>query len=206
MLYKTDKYERNWLTGPTFLYESEEHWQIESIKYLDQNDPEIRQIGTFVGVSTIKNGVIDDKRYSSWQSIARVIDRLERFCFNLMAKKDNKQCQSGQLTVVELIKAEQLLCKHIQREEFSKEYSQLTKGDAISKKSKVVQLSLYLHEDEIVRAGGCIDGTAIQNLARHQIILPGKYYLVNLLIKSSHDKTHNGTEYILAELRQMYWK
>ena len=44
LLYKTDKYGRNWLTGPTFLHESEEHWQIESIKYLDLNDPEIRQI------------------------------------------------------------------------------------------------------------------------------------------------------------------
>ena len=59
-----------------------------------------------------------------------------------MAKKDNKQCQIGKLTVDELLKAEKLLCKHIQREEFSEEYSQLTKGDTISKKSKLVQVSL----------------------------------------------------------------
>ena len=82
----------------------------------------------------------------------------------------------------------------------------INQSDVISKKSKLVQLPLYLHEDEIVRAGGCIDETAIINLARHQIILPGKNYLVNLLIKSSHDMTHNGREYIFAELRQMYWK
>ena len=118
---------------------------------------------------------------------------LERFCFNLMAKKDNKQCQIGKLTVDELLKAEKLLCKHIQREEFGKEYSQLTKGDAISKKSKLVQLSPYLNEDDTVKVGGRIDGAAIPNLARHQMILPGKHYLVNLLIKSFHDRTHNGT-------------
>ena len=58
---KTDKYGRNWLSGPTFLYESEEHWQIESIKYLDQNDAEIRQAGTFVEVSTTNNGLTDDE-------------------------------------------------------------------------------------------------------------------------------------------------
>ena len=61
LLCKTDKNGRNWLTGPTFLYESEEHWQIESIKCLIQNDVEIRQAETFVGVSTIKDGLIDDK-------------------------------------------------------------------------------------------------------------------------------------------------
>ena len=66
LLCKTGKYGRNWLTPPTFLYENEEHWQIESIKCLNQNDAEIRQTGTFVRVSTIKNGLIDDKRYSNW--------------------------------------------------------------------------------------------------------------------------------------------
>ena len=65
--------------------------------------------------------------------------------------------------------------------------------------------SPYLDEDDIVRVGGRIDGAAIPNLAIHQIILPGKHYLINLLIKSFHDRTHNETEYILAELRQMYW-
>ena len=94
----------------------------------------------------------------------------------------------------ELLNAEKLLYKQNQKEEFSEEYSQLTKGDAISKKSKLVQLSPYLDDDGIVRVGGRIDGAAIPNLARHQIILPGKHYLVNLLIKSFHDKTHNGTE------------
>ena len=64
-----------------------------------------------------------------------------------------------------------------------------------------MQLSLYLDEDDIVRVGGRIDEAAIPNMARHQIILPGKHYLVNLLIKSFHDRTQNGTEYILAELR-----
>ena len=122
-----------------------------------------------------------------------------------MTRKNNKQCQIGKLTVDELQKAEKLLCKHNQREEFSDEYSQLTKGDTISKKSKLVQLSSYLDEDGIVRVGGHIDGTTIPNLARHQIILPGKLYLVNPLIKSFHDRTHNKIEYVLADLRQMYW-
>ena len=84
-----------------------------------------------------------------------------------------------------------MLCKHIQKEELSREYSQLTKGDIISKKSKLVQLSPYLDEDGIFRVGGCIDKAAIPNLARHQIILLGKHYLVNLFFKYFHDKTHN---------------
>ena len=95
LLCKTDKDGRNWLSRPSFLHKSWQHWKIESIKCLDQNNAEIRQAETFVGVSTIKNGFINDKRYSSWQSIVRVMGWLERFYFTLMAKKDNKQCRNG---------------------------------------------------------------------------------------------------------------
>ena len=78
LLCNTDKHGRNWFSGPTFLYGSEEHWQIESINCLDQNDAKIRQAETFVGVITIMNISIDDKRYSSWRRIVRVIGWLER--------------------------------------------------------------------------------------------------------------------------------
>ena len=88
-----------------------------------------------------------------------------------------------------MLKAEMLLYKYIQKEEFGKEYSQLTKGGALSKKNKLVEVSPYLDEGDIVSVCGHIHGAAIANLARHQIILPRKHYLINLLIKSFHDKT-----------------
>lgn len=78
LLCNTDKHGRNWFSGPTFLYGSEEHRQIESINCLDQNDAKIRQAETFVGVITIMNISIDDKRYSSWRRIVRVMGWLER--------------------------------------------------------------------------------------------------------------------------------
>ena len=78
LLCNTDKHGRNWFSGPTFLYGSEEHLQIESINCLDQNDAKIRQAETFVGVITIMNISIDDKRYSSWRRIVRVMGWLER--------------------------------------------------------------------------------------------------------------------------------
>ena len=81
------------------------------IENADQNYSKIRQGETFVRVNTIKNGLIDDKRYSRWQSIAKVMGWLERFCFNLMAKIDKKQCQNGKMT--ELLEAQKLICKNI---------------------------------------------------------------------------------------------
>ena len=36
-------------------------------------------------------------------------------------------------------------------------------------------------------------------------ILPGKHRLVQQIIKHNHSKSHNGTEYILSELRQVHW-
>ena len=79
LLCKTVMHGKNWLSGPTFLHENEEYWQIKSVKCLDQNDAEIRQAETLVGVSTIKNDLIDGKKYSSWQRIVRVMGFQEYF-------------------------------------------------------------------------------------------------------------------------------
>lgn len=79
LLCKTAMHGKNWLSGPTFLHENEECWQIEIVKCLDQNDAEIRQAETLVGVSTIKNDLIDGQKYSSWQRIIRVMGFQEYF-------------------------------------------------------------------------------------------------------------------------------
>ena len=82
---------------------------------------------------------------------------------------------------------------------------QLGNKEVVSNKSKLQQLSLYLDKEGLIGAGGRIKNAAIPDTAKYQVILPGKHRLVQQIIKHYHNKSHNGTEYILSELRQVYW-
>lgn len=105
----------------------------------------------------------------------------KKICFNLKAKSTQNYKEHGQLSAEELFSGEKLVCKVIQKHEFHKEYSQLTKGETITKKNKLFQLSPYLDEDGINRIGGRLNKAMEPNIAKHNS--------VNLLIKSYHDKT-----------------
>ena len=82
---------------------------------------------------------------------------------------------------------------------------QLGNKEVVSNKRKLQQLSLYLDKEGLIGAGGRIKNAAIPDTAKYQVILPGKHRLVQQIIKHYYNKSHNGTEYILSELRQVYW-
>ena len=147
-------------------------------------------------MNVIKEGIVKYNQYSSWIKIVRIMGWTRRFCSILKARTFKNETTYGVLTVVELLKAEKLLCKEIHSLEFCEEHAQLAQNRAILKKSKLLQLSPYLDQDGIIRVGGRISKAAIPEMIKHQIILPGKHKLVYLLIKYYHDKSQSGTEYV----------
>ena len=62
-----------------------------------------------------------------------------------------------------------------------------------------------MDEEGLIGAGGRIKNAAIPDTAKYQVILPRKHRLVQQIIKHYHNKSRNGKEYILSELRQVYW-
>ena len=182
-------------------------WDSVTVQPLDENDSEIKQKDTFVGMSSIKTSELDTTKYSSWNKVVRVYSWMKRFCHNLKAKlqKDDKTLRKGPLLVEELLSTETWIFREIQRIEFHEEYSDLMEGKAISRRSKILQLSPYMDNDGITRIGGRLRRAELSSMKKHQIILPGQHHLVKLLVKYYHNKTHRGTEYVLSELRQTYW-
>ena len=87
------------------------------------------------------------------------------------------------LTVQEIQKAETLLFKWIQHEEFGADIGALTQNQPLSKKSKLLSLTLFLDERGIMRIGGRLSKAHIQSSAKHQLILPGKHHVVQLFIR-----------------------
>ena len=81
----------------------------------------------------------------------------------------------------------------------------MTLNQPLSKKSKLLSLTPFLDERGIMRIGGRLSKADIQSSAKHQLILPGKHHVVQLLIQQYHEKSHFGTEYVLSAIRQRFW-
>ena len=101
------------------------------------------------------------------------------------------------MTVQEIQEAETLLFKWIQHEKFGADILAMTQNQPLSKKSKLLSLTPFLDERVIMRIGGRLSKADIQSSAKHQLILPGKHHVVQLLIRQYHEKSHFGTEYVL---------
>ena len=109
------------------------------------------------------------------------------------------------MTVQEIQEAETLLFKRIQHEEFGEDILALTQNQPLSKKNKLLSLTPFLDERGIMRIGGRLSKADIQSSAKHQLILPAKHHVVQLLIWQYHEKSHFGTEYVLSAIRQKFW-
>ena len=68
------------------------------------------------------------------------------------------------------------------------------------------KLNPVLDGEGILRVGGRLENAAISYDAKHQIILPYRHHVTNLIIQKYHQEAgHLGQEYALSSLRQLYW-
>ena len=61
-------------------------------------------------------------------------------------------------------------------------------------------------QNHLLRMGGHLSHSFLEEDAKHPLILPADYYLKTLLIRDAHHRTlHGGTPLTLAILRRQYW-
>ena len=76
----------------------------------------------------------------------------------------------------------------------------------IIKEKQAPQINtILLDERDITRIGALLSKADIQSSAKHQLILPVKYHVVQLLIQQCHEISNLGTEYVLSAIRQRFW-
>ena len=175
-LLQRDKHGKSWLLDPDFL--TEEHQvNYKVIDKIDKDNPEIKRKDILVAATFNKQPCLEYKRFS-YQRIIRVICWMKRFCWN--ARNADKKIAF--LTVQEIQEAKTSLFKWIQDEEFGTGILALTQNQPLSKKSKLLSLTPFLDEKGIVRIRGRLSKADIQSSAKHQLILPGKHHVVQMLI------------------------
>ena len=213
-----------WLSGPRFLSEEKALWPAEpsalSTNRSLHDDPEVKkqpQQCASANASTCQREDLLSKlieRYSTWNKLKRSVAWLIKFKEWL---KNNKSCESKLLSVDDLQQAERIILKHVQRQTFCEVIDAVasvnSEGQQRKVKSKLKRLPSALQGLNpaldtygLLRVGGRLENAPIPYDARHQIILPSKHRVTNLIIDAYHkDVGHLGEAYVLSNLREIFW-
>lgn len=111
--------------------------------------------------------------------------------------------------VEDLMKAEMEVIKFIQGQQFQEEIFMLQKGSNVKRSSHLSKLDPRI-QDGVIRVGGRICASAMQEHAKHPVIIPKNSPVtcdsITLILQDIHEKIgHCGRNYMLSQLRQRYW-
>ncbi|XP_025997375.2 uncharacterized protein LOC113005723 [Solenopsis invicta] len=112
----------------------------------------------------------------------------------------------GRLSNEEINASVQSLVKIIQSSAFTNELKCLRNQQQVLKNSKLLSLSPFLDEQEILRVGGRLQNAKLPYSAKHQMVLPSKHSFTKLLVEYEHSRLlHVGSQTTLAAIRQKFW-
>lgn len=91
-------------------------------------------------------------------------------------------------------------------ESFKDEILLLKNQKTIPKSNRLIALSPWLDENDIIRVRGRLRNSALPFDAKHQILLPHKHKLTHLLIAHVHKECLHGSPKLTeSAIRQNYW-
>ena len=205
-----------WIQGPKLLWKSQSSWEISSVPVLLQpEDPELKK-----QVKTNKIAVEDDllgnteEKYSCWLKMKRIIALILKWKINTEQKKEMMPRRSEKvldfsinnlnLLDVELFQeGEKCIVKMVQLKYFNEELKQLKMKNKENVKisSKMSSLNPYLDENGIIRVGGRLEKSEINNECKHPILILKRCHISKLIILWCHQKTgHSGRGMTLNEV------
>ena len=196
-----DKVHR-WFNGPQFLYYSEDRWpEAVPVEDTPNSDPEVKveiKVNACNATHCSLLSVIEE-RISDWHRQKRVLARVIRF-----GKKCLKENFPEELTIAELQNAELQLLKMIQKKYLGSELENLNQGKK-TRSSALAKLQPFTDQDGILRVGGRISNSDLEDKLKHPIILPKKG--CERIIEWYHQNIqHLGQTSTVNELRSNgYW-
>ena len=185
-----------WWKGPDFLSQDESDWPAQpvGVKNMDSDAELKKEVSTCATMSSETFTLTDIfTKFSSWYKLKKSIAWLLRLRANLrdtVAKKrrnvetlsPTKNIQP--LSVNEMNAAEVAIITYVQRQAFKESLSAL---DDRAAKGTLKAHPLYKLDPVIVNGllcvGGRLKNAQVQDQAKHQVILPKKNHIVDLIIR-----------------------
>lgn len=192
-----------WWSGPTWL-QKEKDWPKANHMEPDRGtlDLEARKDVSLKKHKVVACSVTNEHeidllhRFSSWTTLKRVT----AVCLRFITKN------TGLLTIEEIDRATLTILKLVQQQEFKEEIKLLKSGKNLNSNSRIISLNPFLDKDELLHVGGRLRNSNVSDAQKHQIILPKKHVVTDLIVKYYHEAhLHSGAELTIAAIRQKFW-
>ena len=160
-----------------------------------------------------------ENRISDWTRMVRVVALVIKFKGILLSKSNQhrimRKVKCATLLNTRLLQeAKTRLIKMVQQQSFKDELRWLKSVEnfndinkSLDKRSKICCLNPFLDEDEVIRVGGRLEKSFLNDERKHPILFPKVGKISNLLIKHGHKLAgHSGRGITLNEIRSSgYW-
>ena len=202
---------KSWISGSKFLWEEELKWPNweDQVPDIANKDWDVKTTVS-INVVMIENDILPNmvEQVSSWKKLLRVMVFVIKF-LKRMKKISADGNISNILTVEDIRLAEVIVLQNYQKAEVKKAYKNLNgKGDQSKKiEENIGWLNPYLDEKGLIKIGGRLTHSGLEESVKHPILLPKKGHVTNLIIRWCHEKTvHSGRNMALTEIRSFgYW-
>ena len=191
-----------WQYGPDFLHLPESEWPQDS-PVADEVEvrKEHRKVH-MVGKQINTQPLIDCNKFSNWRRLIRVTAYTLRFIWRLRARgrkgsaeeEEALKSEDGPLSPEELKDAETHWLKE----------SQKTLKDRLNK-GEFRNLSPYVDQEGVLRAGGRADKALVSYETRHPALLPRDHGISRLIVQHAHQFGHPGVAATVTKTRTEYW-
>jgi hypothetical protein len=143
------------------------------------------------------------ERFSSLAKLVRVTAYVQHFCHNARYPEDRN---TDHLKALDL-KTTLYACIHmVQHVIYHGEITDLKSSQEVRKNNELYSLYPFLDKHGMLRVGGRLKNSLLPYENWHQVILPSRHHLTELIIRTEHQRLlHAGPQYLLASLRQKYW-
>ncbi|XP_055603942.1 uncharacterized protein LOC129752177 [Uranotaenia lowii] len=188
-----------WWTGPVALHKMESieepTFEILAIESL----PEIRKVKHTL-IMAPKQQPFDLSRLSNFNRLNRAWGYVLRFIANKCTKTRNYE----PLTAEELSRASRIICRLVQNQAFGDLKKDLSSGSM--KRTNYSSLAPFIDEDGLIRVGGRLKYSDIPYDGKHQILMPEKHPITEMIVRHLHEKHfHVGHSGLLSFVRQSFW-
>ena len=155
--------------------------------------------------------IVDDvlantgRRVSSWAKLKRIVGYVLLYKKKLLQscnKGDPTQkeepyrkvhCDKNQLDLVLIQRAEHQIIRGTQRRHFTDEIRLMERNQCVKKSSSIYKLDPYIDSNGLLRVGGRLNQSTMDESVKHPLLIPKGSILARLIIKWCHEKVaHSG--------------
>ena len=197
-----------WKHGPQFLWT--DSWPPQIDEDVSSDDLEVKKTSVVMTTQTQAN--IDPvsklcEYYSSWTRLVKGVAWILKVKKELQRRAKHVSHEKASLkpTLDDIQAAEKAVLTAVQTTGFRQEVKDLSQGKIVQKSSRLSRLNPYM-EQGLIRVGGRLSRSFLDQDSRHPIILPSKAKATELIIEYVHEKAgHEGREHVLSDLRRKFW-